>query len=186
MKFEGTLDVVIDEIRSVLSGVTDESIEELSGSILKARRVFLFAMGRSGLAIKAFAMRLMHLGLKVHVVGEVTSPSLGGGDLLIIGSASGETPSVVLNCKKARKFGAGIASITASSESTVAEVSDIVITIPTKTPKVPDRAGVSSVQPMGNLFEQSLLILTDIIVMNLMEKLSIDSEMMFKNHANLE
>jgi len=186
MKFEGTLDLVIDEIRSVLSGVTDESIEELSGSILNARRVFLFAMGRSGLAIKAFAMRLMHLGLKVHVVGEVTTPSLRGGDLLIIGSASGETPSVVLNCKKARKIGAGIASITASKESTVAGLSDIVITIPTKTPKVPDRAGVSSVQPMGNLFEQSLLILTDIIVMNLMERLSIDSEMMFKNHANLE
>jgi 6-phospho-3-hexuloisomerase len=186
MKFEDTLDLVIDEIRSVLSGVTDESIEELSGSILNARRVFLFAMGRSGLAIKAFAMRLMHLGLKVHVVGEVTSPSLGEGDLLIIGSASGETPSVVLNCKKARKFGAGIASITASKESTVAGLSNIVITIPTKTPKVPDRAGVSSVQPMGNLFEQSLLILTDIIVMNLMERLSIDSETMFKNHANLE
>jgi len=186
MKFEGTLDVVIDEIRSVLSGVTDESIEELSGSILKAKRVFLFAMGRSGLAIKAFAMRLMHLGLKVHVVGEVTSPSLGEGDLLIVGSASGETPSVVLNSKKARKVGAGIVAITASKESTVAGLSDMVITVPTKTPKVPDRAGVSSVQPMGNLFEQSLLILTDIIVMNLMERLSIDSEMMFKNHANLE
>ncbi|MFA7428341.1 MAG: 6-phospho-3-hexuloisomerase, partial [Mesotoga sp.] len=77
MKFESTLDLVIDEIKSVLAGVTDESIEELSGSILEAKRVFLFAMGRSGLAIKAFAMRLMHLGLKVHVVGEVTSPSLG-------------------------------------------------------------------------------------------------------------
>jgi len=186
MKFESTLDIVIDEIRSVLSGVKDSSIEELSESILRARRVFLFAMGRSGLVIKAFAMRLMHLGLKVHVVGEVTTPSLGEGDLLIIGSASGETPSVVLNCKKARKLGAAIASITASKESTVAGHSDIVITIPTKTPKVPDRAGVSSVQPMGNLFEQSLLILTDIIVMNLMERLSIDSGMMFKNHANLE
>ncbi len=186
MKFESTLDIVIDEIRSVLSGVKDSSIEELSESILRARRVFLFAMGRSGLVIKAFAMRLMHLGLKVHVVGEVTTPSLGEGDLLIIGSASGETPSVVLNCKKARKLGAAIASITASKESTVAGHSDIVITIPTKTPKVPDRAGVSSVQPMGNLFEQSLLILTDSIVINLMERSSIDSGMMFKNQANLE
>jgi 6-phospho-3-hexuloisomerase len=68
----------------------------------------------------------------------------------------------------------------------VGRLSSLVIVIPTKTLKVPGREGISSIQPMGNLFEQSLLILTDIVVMRLMEKLGMDSKEMFKNHANLE
>jgi len=186
MNFKETLEKVLDEIRSILSGVTDESVEALALKILGAERIFLFAMGRSGLAIKAFAMRLMHLGLKVHVVGEISTPSIGEGDLLIVGTGSGETPSVVLNCRKARELGAEIAAITASIESSVGRLSGLVIIIPTKTLKVPGREGISSIQPMGNLFEQSLLILTDIVVMRLMEKLGMDSKEMFKNHANLE
>ncbi|HPB64377.1 MAG TPA: SIS domain-containing protein, partial [Mesotoga sp.] len=116
MNFKETLEKVLDEISSILSGVTDESVESLALKILGAERIFLFAMGRSGLAIKAFAMRLMHLGLKVHVVGEISTPSIGEGDLLIVGTGSGETPSVVLNCRKARELGAEIAAITASIE----------------------------------------------------------------------
>lgn len=186
MKFEKKLNSVLNEIKLTLSKITDDSIEGFSQKILDARRIFLFAMGRSGLVIKAFAMRLMHLGLDVHVVGEVTTPALGKEDILIVGSASGETSSVVINCKKAKELGTEVISITACEESSVANQSDKIILIPTTTPKVPERNGIVSVQPMGNLFEQSMLIVTDIIVMNLMKKLNIDSSEMFKNHTNIE
>ncbi|MFO7882849.1 MAG: 6-phospho-3-hexuloisomerase [Kosmotogaceae bacterium] len=186
MKFEKLFNNVLSEIKTTLSKINDDSIESFSRKILDAKRIFLFAMGRSGLVIKAFAMRLMHLGLNVHVVGEVTTPALGKGDLLIVGSASGETDSVVINCKKAKELGAEVVSITASNDSSVANQSNVIILIPTTTPKVPERKGISSVQPMGNLFEQSMLIVTDIIIMNLMEKLNIDSSDMYKNHVNIE
>jgi 6-phospho-3-hexuloisomerase len=39
---------------------------------------------------------------------------------------------------------------------------------------------------MGSLFEQSLLITLETIVVLLMKRLGLDSEMMFKKHANLE
>lgn len=186
MKFEKMLNSVLSEIRLTLSKINDDSVESFSQKIYDARRIFLFAMGRSGLVIKAFAMRLMHLGLNVHVVGEVTTPALGKGDLLIVGSASGETNSVVTNCKNAKELGAEVISITASDESSVAKLSNTIILIPTTTPKAPERKGIASIQPMGNLFEQSMLLLTDIIVMNLMEKSNIDSNDMYKNHINIE
>jgi hypothetical protein len=60
--------------------------------ILAANRVFVVGAGRTGLALKMAAMRLMHLGLVVHVAGEVTSPAIGRCDLLLVASGSG-TPA---------------------------------------------------------------------------------------------
>lgn len=56
-----------------------------------ARRVFVHGAGRSGLALQMTAMRLMHVGLQVHVVGETTTPAIGEGDLLLTASGSGTT-----------------------------------------------------------------------------------------------
>lgn len=186
MDFRSSLEKVLAEIAAVLSDIDEDTVDSFTGEILKAKRVFTLGMGRSGLAMKAFAMRLMHLGLRVHVIGETTTPAVEEGDVLIVGTASGETASVVANCRKAFDCGTTILAITASGESTVSSMSSGMIMIPTKTPKVPERKGVTSIQPMGNLFEQSLLIVTDIIVMNIMEKLDMSSKEMFRNHANLE
>lgn len=186
MNFKTSLNRVLEEIEIVLSDLTDDSIDTLTGEILTAKRVFIFGVGRSGLIMKAFAMRLMHLNLKVHVVGEVTAPSIIGNDLLIVGTASGETAFTVSACRKAVQIGAKVVAITAGDKSTVASLSGKILLIPTTTPKVPTRNGFKSIQPMGNLFEQALLLVTDLIVLNLMERLDLSSKEMFDNHANLE
>ena len=66
-----------------------------------------------GLAAKAFAMRLMHLGLPVFVAGETTRASeIARGDLLIIGSGCGHTVSLVGMAEKAKVLGASVALVT--------------------------------------------------------------------------
>ena len=49
-----------------------------------------------------------------------------------------------------------------------------------------ERVGKREPGPMGSLFEQSIAILLDIIVLCLMEKHGISSDDMYRNHSNLE
>ena len=72
--------------------------------------------------------------------------------------------------------------ITTSETSSLAVLSDFVITIEFLQTTRSD----ASVQPMGSLFEQSIAILLDIIVLCLMEKHGISSDDMYRNHSNLE
>jgi 6-phospho-3-hexuloisomerase len=67
---------VLGELGDVLREVDESAVSALQEKLAAARRVFVAGAGRSGLMMRAFAMRLMHLGLAVHVVGDATTPSL--------------------------------------------------------------------------------------------------------------
>jgi 6-phospho-3-hexuloisomerase len=180
---------VTAELARLLDEVDEGSVRAFEQALLTARRVFTAGAGRSGLMMRAFAMRLMHLGLAVHVVGGTTTPSLEPGDLLVIGSGSGETASLQAQARKARGLGAGVALVTIVPDSTIGKLSDPVIRIRAPSPKaaaVPGGQPASSVQPMGSLFEQGLLLLLDIVVMRMSEAKGITHEQMFRRHANLE
>jgi len=184
MDFEDILLGILEEIASLMPQNLNESIDVAVSEILMAERLFLFGMGRTGLIMKAFAMRLMHLGMKVHFVGDVTTPSIRVGDLFLVGTASGETPSIIHSCNRSRKAGSRILSLTGTEESTVTSLSDRVVHIGIKGKK--SREKVNSLQPMGNGFQQALLILTDMIIIDLKEKMGISTREMFYNHTNLE
>jgi 6-phospho-3-hexuloisomerase len=89
------MDTVLAEIQGVLRKVDEADIERLVDRLLAAPRVFVAGEGRSGLMAKAFAMRLMHLGLVVYASGETITPSGGEGDLVVVGSGSGTTGGAV-------------------------------------------------------------------------------------------
>jgi 6-phospho-3-hexuloisomerase len=82
--------------------------------------------------------------------------------------------------------GAKVGVITIFPESSLARLAQCRVLIPAPTPKSGQDNAETSIQPMGTLFEQSLLLTLDVIVMMLMEKLGRTSEQMFKLHANLE
>ena len=128
-------------------------------------------------------MRLIQMGFTALVVGEATTPAITRDDMLLICSASGETPMLVEHAAKAKKVGAAIMLITTSEASSLAVLSDSMITIDASSKTTRSDA---SVQPMGSLFEQSTAILLDIIVLCLMEKHGISSDDMYRNHSNLE
>jgi 6-phospho-3-hexuloisomerase len=179
-------DQIIIELKDTLSKINEKSIDLLLEGIISANRIFLAGTGRSGLIIKCFAMRLMHLGLNAFVVGETITSGISQSDLLIIGSGSGETGSISIFAKEAKKHNARLGLITAFPDSTIGKLADIkvLISVPMDNNKQAD--GSASIQPGGSLFEQSMMLLLDGVVLKLMEKLNVDPDSMGANHANLE
>ena len=178
--------VILDELNRTLSAVSIADTQKLADAVLDADCVFVAGAGRSGLAVKGFAMRLMHMGLNAYVVGETTTPNIKKGDLLLVGSGSGETASLTGHAGKAKTLGATLALVTIFPDSGIGRVADVTVKIPAPTPKVAVDTGFRSIQPMGSLFEQSLNLFLDTVILMLMEKKSGDSENMFTRHANLE
>ena len=80
--------VVVDELTKSIHTLSDQILVDFIKKINSHDRIFVYGTGRSGLMLKAFAMRLMQIGLSSFVVGETTTPSVQKGDLLIIASAS--------------------------------------------------------------------------------------------------
>ena len=187
MKTTQILSKILEELIKSSLQIDENQLEQFISYIGTKKRIYLAGAGRSGVAIKAFACRLMHLGLDVHFIGDITVPHTKPGDLLIIGSGSGETQSLVSLAQKAKKNGLNIILNTLTSNSTISNLADAKIVLPGASPKVEDRTHIgASIQPMGSGFEQLSLLVYDAIVMSLMNKLNQTSEMMFERHANLE
>jgi 6-phospho-3-hexuloisomerase len=174
------------EIEGALSALDPGSCDELAESILRSKRIFLAGMGRSGLIIRSFAMRLMHMGLVAHVIGETTTPAIEKGDLLLIGSGSGETESLLAMAGKAKTLGIDVVLITVHPASSIAEHAGLVVRVPATTPKSSHPSAVVSIQPRGSLFEQTMFLVCESVVLRLMEMRGMDAEGMFLRHANLE
>jgi len=180
---------VVGELGDVLQAVDDDALRGLEERLTLARRVFVAGAGRSGLMMRAFAMRLMHVGLRVHVIGEVTTPPIEAGDLLVIGSGSGETASLCSMAQRARHLGAGLALVTIATSSTIGRLADTVIRLDAPSPKVIPASGATtrtSIQPMGSLFEQALLLLLDTVVLRLAAARGTSPDEMLTRHANVE
>jgi 6-phospho-3-hexuloisomerase len=175
---------VVDEIRSVVARLDERRVEALVDALLSARRVFVGGAGRSGFVTKAFAMRLMHLGLSAHAVGETITPGIELGDLLVVGTGSGQTRTTLAVLQAAATRGARTAAITAHPLAPVPAAADIVLEIPS--PITGHGGESSSAQPPGSLFEQCLLVVCDALVMRLMERLGTTHDEMRARHTKLE
>lgn len=178
---------ILEELKHNVDYEQDSQLDSLVDAILDAKHIFLTGAGRSGVAIRAFANRLMHLGLSVSVIGEITSPHTHEGDLLIVGSGSGETDSLVSTAKKAKKSGLKVAILTMDVQSTIAKLADVVVLLPGVSPKLKNAGmDITSIQPMGSAFEQLLLLTGDGIILELMDQMGETSDSMFERHADLE
>ncbi len=174
----------IREIQTNLTRVDRGQVDQFIVSLKGHTRLFTFGKGRSGLVMEMFANRLMHLGFPVHCVGEPTTPAIGLGDLLILGSGSGRTEGCLLAAKQARTAGAHVALFTASSEVPLLESIDFPVIIPGRTRL--DRAGEGRWTLAGSIFEEGLLIVCDSICARLAIDFGKTSEDVMKLHANLE
>ncbi|WP_230873970.1 6-phospho-3-hexuloisomerase [Paenibacillus woosongensis] len=181
----------MSELDQAANEIAAEQLDQLIDAILSAGRIFVAGAGRSGLMMRAFAMRLMHLGLEVYVVGETVTRSLGKDDLLLIGSGSGETRSLVPMAEKARGLEAAVGALTLSPDSTLGRLADFVVKLPGAPKDQADNAETNAaetvtVQPMGSLFEQLLLLACDAVILALMDRRELSGRAMYGNHANLE
>ncbi|MCY4069781.1 MAG: SIS domain-containing protein [Chloroflexi bacterium] len=179
-------DAILADLSRALKQVDATQVEDLQEAILSAERIFIAGKGRSGLQMKAFAMRLMHLGLTVHVVDDVTTPSVADADLLLIGSSSGRTASLLRHVATAQAIGASIATVTGNLESPIAASAKTLVHIPATNFKSGANHGEDSVLVMGSLFEHCLGLLCDLLIIRLKHAFGVDESAMNARHANLE
>ena len=174
----------LDEIRGVFDGGAGAEVDKLCDELLKARRIACYGVGREGLMMRALCMRLMHLGLDAHVVGDMTTPALGAGDLLVVSAGPGYFSTVKALQDVAHTAGARTVVVTAQPAGEVPAAADAVIHIRAQT--MADDKGGKSVLPMGSLYEAAMLVFFDIVSIVLRERTGQAIEGMRSRHTNLE
>ncbi len=160
------VEFIIEYVLKMLEGSKDQDVPKAVTMITEAKKIFVYGVGRSGLISRAFAMRLVQLGLKVYFIGETITPIVEEGDLVIIVSNTGATMSAIQTANIARRVGANVITITGNPLSKLAHASNLVVCI--QDIRTTDTAKYA---PLGTLFEVTTLILLDSIVSMVMEKL---------------
>jgi 6-phospho-3-hexuloisomerase len=189
------INVGIESSLSRISGEIDTVIERLARGetpalavvvdlVAAAPRVFVLGAGRSGLALQMTAMRLMHLGVEVHVVGEVTTPAITEHDLLVTASGSGTTVGILRAAQTAIDVGAQVAAITTAADSPLAQLATATIVVPAAAKL--DRSETVSTQYSGSLFEQVVVLLGDALFDALWQRSGSTADELWPRHANLE
>ncbi len=185
---------IVGHVSFVSDQLDDRQINKLMTFIENAKKVYIYGAGRSGLVAKAFAMRLMHLGIVVHVVGEITTPAIEAEDIFITISGSGETTSVTNSAKIAKSVGAKVISITSYPDSTLGNLSDEIVLVPGRVldPGSKDfhirqiKGEHYTLAPLGTLFEVSVLIILDALIAELMTRMKKSESDLRKRHATIE
>lgn len=175
----------LSEISAVFARIEPETAERMCDEILNARRIACYGVGREGLMMRALCMRLMHLGLDAHVVGDMTTPPIGAGDLLMVSAGPGYFSTGQALVGVAKGANARTLVITAQPEGETAKQADVVIHLPAQT-MADDTGGNISLLPMGSLFEAVQLIFFDIISIMLRDKTNQTPDDMRRRHTNLE
>ena len=177
---------VADEIARAVSNTELKGYKEFLSLVNRdGTKIICTGAGRVGLSMRGFTMRLSHLGLDAYFLGETIVPHTGKGDLLLVGSGSGRTSSVLRTVEIAKTKGLNVGLITASTESPMSKLSNacVVLNTPNKTM---GKDSQTSIQPMTTLFEQTLGIFLDSVVLDLMDKFNENSETMWERHNAIE
>jgi 6-phospho 3-hexuloisomerase len=185
---------ILSHVQKTREELEKDQVEAFLQCLIQAKRVFVLGAGRSGLVGRAFAMRLMHLGIDVYVVGETITPAIRSGDAVVAISGSGETDLVVGAASIAKKAGAKIAVVTSFPDSRLGRMADVVIVLPgrARTETISEYverelAGEhASLAPLGTLFEISCMVFLDGVISALMTKLNKREKDLRERHANVE
>lgn len=185
-QYQDTCAGVLDELRRTLDSIDPASVEQLAQAILEADQVFFVGVGRVLLSLQCVCKRLAHLGIRAHYVGEITEPAITEKDLLIVGSGSGASLFPLGIAKKARSaVGCRIVHIGSNPNSEMKDIADFMVRIPVRT-KFYLEDEIDSCQIMTSLFEQSVLLLGDILAKIIVEQRQLDMKALWQYHANLE
>lgn len=185
-QYQDTCAAVLDELKRTLDSIDPASVERLAQAILEADQVFFVGVGRVLLSLQCVCKRLAHLGIKAHYVGEITEPAITKNDLLIVGSGSGDSLFPLGIAKKARSaVDCKIVHIGSNPNSEMKDIADFMVRIPVRT-KFYLEDEIDSCQIMTSLFEQSVLLLGDILAKIIVEQRQLDMKALWQYHANLE
>ncbi|MDR1546358.1 MAG: 6-phospho-3-hexuloisomerase [Deltaproteobacteria bacterium] len=187
MDFDKLCRAVLAEHQAVFDKLDRVAFRAFVELLKKSDRVFAVGVGREGLATRSLAMRLTHLGKESHWIWDDTTPGLQPGDLLVATLGDGQIGHLDYVCRRAKEAGAFLCVVTGSpSGRTARELADQTLFLPASVYRGVDEV-VPSIQPMGNLFEQCLFILFDLVVMTIVaETPGLSFEQMAARHRNVE
>ena len=173
--------LLLDKITSVLAVTEPSNAAKLLKHIDEAGRIFVGGAGRSGLVSRFFAMRLVHSGYQVNMVGEIVTPAIKAGDLFLVISGSGGTKTLLPLLETAKSKGAKIVVISMKNKSPMSDMADLSVHIGND-----DSFGLTNGMPMGTSFELSTLIYLEAVISELIHTKGLTEEGMRAIHANLE
>ena len=195
-RVQDMMHLMASRIDAIASYISDEEVSRFIAELLQAKRIYVMGAGRSGLVAKAFAMRLMHLGMISYVVGETITPALQKGDLIVVLSGSGKTRTIVEIIQTAREIGGRICLITSNPDSPIGKMASSVVMIENVRDKVPDETRDyetrqmlgehRSFAPLGTLFETTAMTFCDAVISRIMEITQTDEADLKGRHANIE
>lgn len=171
---------VLDIIKEELSWTRETSASDILPVLYTSDRIFITGAGRSKLIASMFAMRLMHCGYNVHMVGDVTTPRITKDDVLLVVSSSGNTSQLIDFAVKAKGVGAKTMLLTSNVKSTLKSLCDITIQIGCELKQV------NNILPLGGRFELSALVFLDSLIIEIMKDNNLTNEDLQNLHANLE
>lgn len=177
-------DQILQELRPGLSEAVLAQLPMLVETLAGAARILCHGVGREGLMMRALAMRLFHLGCKAHVVGDMTAPPVGAGDVLFVSAGPGEFSTIAALVQIAKDAGATVICITAEPGGTVPTRADLTVHLPAQT--MASDAQAASVLPMGSLYEVLMFLFFELLVLDLRDHLGVSPQAMRGNHTNLE
>ena len=194
MILNDAIEEILDNVRKVSDSLDPENIEQMNKILKTSQNVFVMGLGRSGLMARAFAMRLMHLGISVYVVGETITPAITSEDCLLAISGSGETLSIISAAEMAQNRSAKIIAVTSYVESTLGKMAKLVVYIEGRTKIDSEKNYLTrqingkhqSLSPLGTLFEVTTLIFLDGIIAQLMVEMGKTEEDLKARHTVLE
>lgn len=179
-------EMALAELGGVFQKLDDASVDAVVERLAQARRIVVFGCGRERLQVMGFAMRLFHMGLDAAVTGDMTTPAVGTGDVLLTTCGPGYISTAHALMGVARDAGAENIMITAQPGGRCAALADHVLHLPAQTMADDQGPAATSVLPMGSLFEGALFVLFEVMVLKLQQRLGITPEAMRANHTNLE
>ena len=175
----------LNDLEGVFAAMPEDALDGLIEAIVAARRIVVFGLGREGLQMRGFAMRLFHMGRNVAVWGDMTAPEVSAGDLLIVSAGPGDLATARTLAGIARSAGARTALVTAQPQGELTKHVDVVTVLPAQT-MANDQSGKLSVLPMGSLFETAQMIAFELAILKLRPRFNETAETMRARHTNLE
>ncbi len=175
---QSNLNKILHEISTISSRSQFENVDKFINQILLADKIVCVGAGRVGISMRAFSKRLKHLGKEVYFISDEVLPRFGQRDLMIIGSGSGETATILTLAQKCKQSSTSLIMITTNPKSSIAQLSDVCVVL--------NFQDVETIQPMTSLFEQSLYLTLDAIILELMRIMEINESQMKDFHNVFE
>ena len=196
LAFADAAEEILKDAGESIRAIPVNQIEKMVDVLLRGgkRKILIIGTGRSGLVGRSFAMRLMHLGYDVHVLGETITPAIGKNDIVIAISGSGATVLPVTSARIAKKVGALIIAVTSKPKSPLGKIADEVVYVRAKSKAAKEKdfflrqlvGEHESLAPLGTMFEISATIFLDSLIVELMRRLGKTEGELRARHATLE